>query len=217
MNKLYDLFLRCNNAKYIHTDNDGDYCVERDNDILYIFFQPSASKIDWKNNFDFPAIPYKHMGVKWKCHRGFLRVWKSIEPYLAPYISDMTVSKIYIVGYSMGAALASLCHEYVWYNRPDLRENSLEGFGYGCPRVFWGHMNKQLKQRWKHFHPIRNCNDLITHLPPRIFGYKHVNKVFTLSGKKNKTRHTAICGINSHYPDNYQYNLEKETYENIHK
>ena len=87
--------------------------------------------MDWKNNFDFPAKPYKDMEVNWSCHRGFLRVWKSIEPYLEEVINDMTISQIYIVGYSHGAAIASLCHEYVWYHRPDLRDNGLEGFGFG--------------------------------------------------------------------------------------
>ena len=137
MTDLKALFNRCLNAKYKHVENDGDYALEREGDSLYILFECSNGKVDWKNNFDFPAKPYKDMEITWSCHRGFLKVWKSIEPYIANAITDPTVKKITIVGYSHGAAIASLCHEYVWYNRPDLREGNLEGFGFGCPKVYW--------------------------------------------------------------------------------
>ena len=167
--------------------------------------------MDWKNNFDFPTKPYKDMEVSWSCHRGFLRVWKSIEPYLEEVINDMTISQIYVVGYSHGAAIASLCHEYVWYHRPDLRDNGLEGFGFGCPRVYWGFMKKSLKERWKHFHPVRNCSDIVTYAPPAWLGYIHVNKVYKLKNKIVKYRHGKnIKSVDSHYEDNYIYSLEQE-------
>ena len=66
MSELYKLYKRCLNAKFIHTENDGDYAVEREGDVLYILFQETSTKTDWKNNFDFPAIPYKDMDIKWR-------------------------------------------------------------------------------------------------------------------------------------------------------
>lgn len=216
MSELYKLYKRCLTANFTHTENDGDYAVEREGDVLYILFQETSTKTDWKNNFDFPARPYKDMDIKWRCHRGFLRVWKSIKPYLKDVIADSTVKQIYVIGYSMGAALATFCHEYVWFNRPDLRENGLEGFGFGCPRVYFGRMKKALKERWEHFHPIRNCNDLVTHVPPAIFGFRHVNKVFKLTNKVLKQKDTKFSFINAHYPQNYLFSLELENDQNIH-
>lgn len=216
MDRLYDLYRECLRAQFTHTENDGDFALKRDGDLLCIFFQETSTKTDWKNNFDFPATPYKDMDIKWKCHRGFLRVWKSIKPYLKDAIADRTIKQIYIVGYSMGAALATFCHEYVWFNRPDLRENGLEGFGFGCPRVYFGRVKKALKERWKHFHPIRNCNDLVTHVPPAIFGFRHVNKVHKLSNTVIETRYTKFKCINAHYPQNYLFSLELEDDEAIH-
>ena len=96
MKKLVDLFTKCLIANYIHTENDGDYALEEDNDTLIILFQCTNSKIDWKNNFDFPAVPYKDMDIKWRCHRGFLRVWKSIKPYIKEAVMNPKYKHIII-------------------------------------------------------------------------------------------------------------------------
>ena len=212
---LREMFDRCVYIPYTHVENDGDYALEKKDETLYIYFQCSYQKEDWKNNFDFPARPYNDMGIKWYAHRGFLRVWKSIKPYIKDAVADETVKKIFVIGYSHGAAIASLAHEYVWFNRPDLRENGLEGYGFGCPKVYWGFMKKELKERWKHFHPIRNCGDLVTHMPPAIFGFRHVNKIYKLKNKELKTRHVLLDCINAHYPDNYEYSLDQESPEDI--
>ena len=209
MDKLKSYFLRCLNAEYIATEEGGDYAVQREGDTLYLCFQGSVEKEDWKNNFNFPAKAYSDMGEKWYCHRGFLRVWKAIRPYVAPAVHDTTVKKVIVIGYSHGAALATLAHEYVWFEREDLRD-SLEGYGFGCPRCFWGFMKKALKERWKNFHPVRNMNDLITHLPPVIFGFRHVNKVVKVGKRwqykfdfKAKPFAKKFPCIRAHYPEEY--------------
>lgn len=214
MNKLEELYNKCLTAKYYRVENDGDIAFQRKGCTLYILFQWSNGKTDWRNNFDFPAKPYKDMGIPWKCHRGFLKVWKSIEPYVEQRIADPLIRKIFVVGYSHGAALATLCHEYVWFHRPDLREDGLWGYGFGCPRCYWGFkVKKSLKERWKTFYPIRNCNDIVTHVPPKLFGFVHVNKVFKLTNKTLGTRHTKLKCVDAHYQDNYIYSLEKEADE----
>lgn len=208
--KLADLYKRCINAKYTTVENKGDYAIEREGETLYLLFEGSDSFEDWKNNFSFPARPYSEMGVTWLCHKGFLKVWKSIKPYVQDAIMDQAVKHIVVIGYSHGAAIATLCHEYVWFNRPDLRDE-LEGYGFGSPRCFWGwFMSKKLKQRWENFHIIRNINDIVTHLPPFLFGFRHVNKVIKV-GKKGKIASdiTKISRVDAHMPDNYIYSLEE--------
>ena len=138
----------------------------------------------------------------WFAHRGFLRVWKEIEPSLAPEIADKSIEKIVLAGYSHGGALAMLCHEYVWYHRPELRER-LEGYGFGAPRVFWGIKTKALKERWTRFLVIRNLDDIITHLPPWILGYSHMGKVLKI-GKRG-----VYTPIQAHLAENILSELEK--------
>lgn len=91
MTDLKALFNKCLNANYKHVENGGDYALKREGDLLYILFECSNGKLDWKNNFDFPIKPYKDMGIKWYCHRGFLRVWKSIKPYLENVVDRKSV------------------------------------------------------------------------------------------------------------------------------
>lgn len=178
--KLYKLFYECINTKYEAVGCCANYALRREIDTLYIFFEKSVGATDWKSNFNFPVKAYG----KWFVHRGFLEVWKQIEPKISNYISDVNIKKIVITGYSHGAAMAVLCHEYVWFNRPDLR-NSLDGFGFGCPRVLWGVKTAEIKRRWERFTVIRNIDDIVTHVPPSMLGYFHVGKLLKI-GERGK-------------------------------
>lgn len=212
MKTLLELFQRCNNITYNHVEeHDGDFASEVEDGVLYIYFQKTNSKEDWKHNFAFAATPYKEMGHKWRCHSGFLKVWKSLKLYVKQ-ITDCylgndyqpeLVSHVVVCGYSHGAALAGLCHEWIWFHYPEWRDK-LVGYGFGCPRFYWGwfgYMSKELKERWKSFYPVRCSKDLVTHLPPAIFGYKHTNKLLKLEFVKHKS-------IESHYYSSYCEGLE---------
>ena len=190
----------CLSTTYTQVENAGDYAVERCGDILKIFFEWSDGAEDWKNNFNFPAKPYKHMDNLWFCHRGFLKVWKSIEPYLVDEISNTEVKKIQIVGYSHGAAIALLCYEYCIYHRPDCE---VHGVGFGCPRVFWGWIPKSVKERFKNFKVVRNGRDIVTHVPPALFGFRHISEVVKIGKKKSKGM------IDDHRPEEYILHLEE--------
>lgn len=198
---LYELFLQCIRIPYLKIGEDVNYAFRREADTLYLFFEASHGATDWKRNLDFPAKPYKRMGKTiWFAHSGFLQVWKEIEPMLTEMITDKTVKKIVITGYSHGAALAVLCHEYVWFRRPELRDTT-EGYGFGCPRVFWGIQTPNLKKRWEHFTVIRNIDDLVTHLPPVFMGYSHVGKMLKIGAKGKYT------AIEAHFPESIQKEL----------
>lgn len=199
---LLNLFDRVLNAKYTTIpESKASFCYEKKGDILYIFFEHSNGITDWKNNFDFPAKPYRDMENRWYVHRGFLRVWKSAKEYLKGQISNRSVREIVIVGYSHGAALALLCHEYCVFNRPDIA-NNIFGFGYGCPRVVHGCLRRKICQRFKHFYIIRNCRDIVTHLPPVLFGFRHVGNIIHIG------EHADYGPIDSHRQENYHAQLE---------
>lgn len=199
--KLHELFACCIAVSYSEVGSSSNYAARRVGHTLYLFFEDSDGEIDWKRNLNFPAKAYKRTGDStWFAHRGFLRVWKEIEPSLVNEITDKTVEKIVIAGYSHGAAVAVLCHEYVWYHRPDLR-NAIEGYGFGCPRVFWGMKTPNLKRRWARFTVIRNVDDLVTHLPPVFLGYSHVGALLEI-GEKGK-----YSAIDAHRAENIQKEL----------
>lgn len=199
MNQLYAKFLCCLAAEYTTVENEGDFAVVRNGEALTIFFEWSDGRTDWINNFTFPAKPYRDMKNLWFCHRGFLKVWKAIEPHVSGYILDKDVKKIDIVGYSHGGAVAQLCYEYVKFNRPDVKAT---GVGFGAPRVFWGIAKKAVRERFKGFVVVRNGHDLITHLPPVLFGFRHVGEIKKI-GK-------SAGLIKDHYPERYTEALKEE-------
>lgn len=195
---LYNKFMACILIDYKHVENDGSYAFRRNGNALNLYFQHSNGGTDWKNNFDFPAKPYRDMEHKWYCHRGFLKVWKSIEPYIADMINDPTIKNIEIAGYSHGAAIAAMCYEYVKYNRPDV---TVSGVGFGAPRVLWGFASKAVLDRFKGFVVVRNSKDIVTHVPPAFFGFRHVGEVLKIGGKSKGL-------INDHRPENYVEGLD---------
>ncbi len=183
---LYQLFYECINIKYSAVGCCANYALRREGGTLYIFFEKSVEAADWIRNFDFPCRVYK----KFHVHKGFLQVWELIEPKIRAFILDLSVEKVIIAGYSHGAAIAVLCHEYVWYNRPDLREK-IDSFGFGCPRVMWGIKNEDIKRRFERFTVVRNIDDIVTHLPPAALGYFHVGKLVKIGEKGRYTRFEA--------------------------
>lgn len=201
---MLDLFNKVLQAQYIHTTEDGDYAISVDDTTIYLLFQWSHSHMDWVSNFDFPIKAYKNGNDKWRVHRGFLRVWKAmrdeIEKKVALIMQTVTVKEIICAGYSHGAAIALLATEDMAYLYGVSR---VRGYGFGCPRVVWGKVPKAVKDRLQNFHAIRNIPDLVTHLPPVLFGYRHVN--LTRIGKTGKYR-----PIQAHYPKSYQAELAEK-------
>lgn len=196
---LYKAMCECLGADYKTVENAGDYAIKREGDTLKIFFEWSDGAEDWKNNFDFPIKPYRHMINLWFCHRGFLKVWKSIEPYIEKEVFDLDIKKINIVGYSHGAAMALLCYEYCIFHRPDCE---VKGVGFGCPRVFWGFVPKRVKERFKNFKVVRNGKDIVTHVPPAFFGFRHISEVVEVGKDDSKGL------IDDHRPGNYLNHLK---------
>ena len=202
MYSLIELFNKVNGGvPYITADNDVQYCTIRENDVLYIYLAPSNSELDWKHNFMFGKRPYKDMKIPYKVHRGFLKCWKTIEDIIIDIIHDITIRSIIIVGYSHGGALAMLCHECCWFHRPDIRKY-IYGISFEGPRVYASFfVKKQLKERWKNFINFRNRNDIVTHVPPVLFGYTHVGRII-------KIKHKDWYGcVKAHYPSHVRQAL----------
>ena len=200
---LKELYEKILNARYIHIDQEtASYIYGIEGNTLYILFEWSNGKTDWFNNFDFPARPYRDMHDKWYAHRGFMRVWKVIEPNIKDVICDQTIKKIIIGGYSHGAAIALLCHEYCKFNRPDA---DISGYGYGCPRVVWGFLRKAVKKRFEGFTVIRNGRDIVTFVPPAILGYRHIGNLIEIG------KDADYNPIDAHRPENYIKELSDES------
>lgn len=201
---LKELFWHCLNAKYIKVGEDGDYAVERHGDTLLLLFQWSRGKRDWQNNLDFPAKPYCRMDDLWFCHRGFLRVWKSMRDSVERLVARTLdaapeIRKISCVGFSHGAALSVFATEDMAYLYGE--RLTVNGYGFGCPRVLWGLVPMAVKKRFEHFLVIRNVPDIVTHLPPSALGFRHVGSILEIGVGE------GYAPIAAHYPEAYRKSL----------
>jgi hypothetical protein len=203
---LKELFEKCLYANYTHTDNDGDYAISLDDDTIYILFECSDDKGDWKNNFDFPATPYKQMDKKWYCHRGFLAVWKAMRDEVKQKVAELVKShpdakNIVCVGYSHGGPLSVLATEDMEYSYGET--HAVKGYGFGAPRVIWGIMPKSVKYRLRNFYTVRNIPDIVTHVPPKILGFRDAGTMIEI-GAPDKYN-----PIEAHFPVSYLNELDK--------
>lgn len=201
MLSYYSLFLLCRQARYLDASNGASFAVLTRDGTLYILFQQSVGLTDWQNNLDFPAAPYRNMETDWRCHRGFLRVWRSVQPYIDEILQLTGYVNVTTAGYSHGGALAVLCHEYIWFRYPGLRSR-LRGAGFGAPRVVWCRAGcRRIAPRWETFTVIRNLDDAVTYLPPALLGYRHMGHLLEIG---RKGRYTPI---DAHRPEAYLFSL----------
>lgn len=164
-----------------------------------LYFQQSNSNSDWKYNFSFPAIPYKNMEELFFVHRGFKKLWKEIRDEINKLDFDT------IVGYSHGGALATLAHEDYLF-RKGVQPKT---YVFGCPRILWFPF-KGIRERFSNITYIKNPLDIVTKIPPAIFGYRRVyGELISLKGNSKKPLDTKLLlWITGHTPEDYIQRLE---------
>ena len=154
--------------------DDTQYLIHETEDEYVIAFYGSNSKADWKNNFAFRKKPYKNMPVPFSAHRGFLKAWKLINDHFISLVKDVS-KPITVIGHSYGGAIATLCMEDLWFNYPEKRAG-LKLITYGSPRIIGWKNYRRIKDRWENSTIYSNRIDLVSCLPPFMFGYRHVKK-----------------------------------------
>jgi predicted lipase len=163
---------------------DTEYYIKILDNVAFISFQGSTSKLDWKQNLDFLQVPYKRMPKKFRVHRGFLNKYKSVRNEIFQKIEQ--VDSVKISGFSQGGALASLLHEDIAFNYPG---KLLSTVIFSSPRVFsWFTPSN----RFRNLLSIRLNRDIITILPFFLFGYKHVGQIKSVNRKGEKIKNRIL-------------------------
>lgn len=200
---LQELFHKC--AYEIKYDTIGDSVnykfIEQDNgETLYIFFQGSNSITDWVENFFFTKRLYK----EFKVHRGFYHAYSQVRDIMLNMIYYHDYKKIIIVGYSHGGALSQLAHEDIVYHFPNI---SVYTFAFESPRCL--KVKKKYRERWKNLTVIRNGSDIVTHMPPKIFGYTDLGTMIKIKGDISLVDKKIPKCVKYHYPQVVEDGLKK--------
>jgi len=193
-------------AEVIDDRVTGVQCfIRRRGDTLTVAFRGSDSKKDWQTNLTFGLwkVPWETISGS-RVHRGFAEAYRM--PQIRLRILSLivpSVHRVVVCGHSLGAALAVLC-------AADVKKNfsavSVEAYLFGCPRVGNRAFCEDYNRAVPHTLRVENGNDIVTKLPLRIMGYRHVGQVLRIGRK----RLPVIVSVNDHRPENYINEMKKD-------
>ncbi|MFD2614129.1 lipase family protein [Paenibacillus gansuensis] len=174
---------------------------ESDREII-VAFRGTESIQDWV--YDSMAVqqPFPYLADGGWTHKGFTRIYASARESLMKVLERLSARKrIWITGYSMGGALATLCAldvaAHTKHKHPKL-------YTFGSPRVGNPEFVNAFNQRIKVSRRMANSSDPVTKLPPRYYEsisagrayiYEHVKGLIPVSFRKGLSLNHAL----SHY------------------
>jgi len=130
---------------------------------------------------DLKTLPVKSETVSY-VHKGFKHEVDKLWPRVLEDITRTvnTDKKLWFCGHSLGAAMATIMASRCFYET-SIR-NPEELYTYGSPRVGFPKYVKALgvvHHRWK------NNNDIVTSVPPCLFGFRHDGELHYLNAYGN--------------------------------
>lgn len=174
-----ELFLAIKYGQYKTAGLDVQYKIELDEPSkkIYLLFQSSQSKTDWKINFTFPAKVYKRQKNKFLVHYGYVKAWRSCNDTIIKELESVFIKHpdytIVVSGWSYGGAISVLAAEDIRFRlgiKPEL-------ITYGAPKILYFNFTKKYFLSCVSFCvQFAQYNDLVPHLPPAFYIH-HINKM----------------------------------------
>lgn len=194
---ILDFFKTCNVGPWKEIGIKTNYRIEKTSEYsARVYFQCSASVVDWVVNILFKPIIYKQSPVPWRVSLGFATVWHKCRDKIMTELDGYSI--VEIVGYSHGAVLASLLHEDLVYSR-GIRPHTIT---FGGPRFCW-FLPEEVKTRFSDIKRYFVKGDLVTHLPPFCFGFDHIGTTCQVGPESNK------ISWKHHRPEEYELALSE--------
>jgi triacylglycerol lipase len=166
---------------------DTQCFVAGDRRKIIIAFRGTEDKInDWGINLQISKNEWPEENPIGRVHSGFQEALEEVWPDIKSEINSLRNNNqtIWITGHSLGGALATLATAALKFSNLNLDINGL--YTFGQPRVgdheFARNFNEKFKK--KSFRLVNN-NDVVTRVPPQLFGYSHIGslKYFDTDGK----------------------------------
>ncbi|MCM8525394.1 MAG: lipase family protein [Lentisphaeraceae bacterium] len=135
------------------------YAVKIDNTV-FLIFQGSCSREDAFLDANF--FPKKE--ESFAMHRGFSKAFSYLWPQIETFVNELKDEKLIIAGHSLGGALAYIASTRVRFHSV---------YTFGAPRVSFGNSDHSQKNIFR----FVNCSDIVSTLPPAVFGFRHAGKM----------------------------------------
>ncbi|WP_218563860.1 lipase family protein [Marinospirillum perlucidum] len=167
--------------RYFFSDPETDtqaFLVGDARKIILAFRGTEGKLADWATDARIFKRQWTQAQPLGAVHRGFYSALSSLWEALEEEVAHLRTNNqsLWITGHSLGGALASLAAATFELQHPQQGVNGV--YTFGQPRIadqeFSQNYNKLLKER--SFRCVNN-NDVVTRVPPQIFGYSHVGKL----------------------------------------
>lgn len=173
--KPNELFCKMWDAPYKHeTKYSGSWALWQENTILYVSFQQTVQKQDWKQNFKIWSKKLPLNGKSIKIHAGFYQQFYEVYPVVALALTDYLhchkeIARVTFCGWSQGAVLASLCFRaltpVITKTRPELNVNCVL---FGMPNFIKKESVADYNAAGDKAVEFRHQRDIFTYLPRRF-------------------------------------------------
>ncbi len=185
--KLLGFDLARDNYYFADAETNTEAFVVGDNNKIIVAFRGTEGKIaDWATDAKLLKEAWTDKNPLGQVHNGFngalSGVWDAV---LSEILALRTNNQsIWFTGHSLGAALATLAAATLCLQHAGVKINGV--YTFGQPRLgdyeFAKNYNAALKNIT--FRCVNN-NDVVTRVPPQIFGYSHVGRLmyFDTEGK----------------------------------
>ncbi|RUS31125.1 Alpha/Beta hydrolase protein [Jimgerdemannia flammicorona] len=142
---------------------------------IYVAFRGSANIQSFIQDAEFLQTNYPPVSGA-KVHQGFLESHQEARDIVYNAVVDQMNKyqgyTIYVVGHSLGGALAIL-QALDFNQRAGYDKSNMVVYTYGEPRVGNPAFSSYADSLSLKYYRTVNQNDIVSHLPPQSFGYKH--------------------------------------------
>lgn len=173
--KADELFCKMWDAPYVHGTKYSGSCAHWiEDNTLYITFQQTVQKQDWKQNFKVKSHKYKNTRYKGtRIHLGFFQQYNEIFYDVLKETwnildNNKSINNIVVCGWSQGAVLAYLFYQDLQISITDAntKKYSHKCIVYGMPNF----IKKSSEKKWNEIVcgtiiEFQNSCDLFTYLP----------------------------------------------------
>ena len=187
--------------KRIEIEETNAACsIYRNRNNVIVTFEGADSKRDLLVIMKFLKTKEVVGDIEFNAHAGFLKSYKSLHTEIVHTLNKIgKITHLHLTGHSMGG---SLCDIAFLYLHDKYKNISIHTFA--AARVTNSNAAKYIEANAAEYKRFVIKGDLVSKLPPRIFGYRHTSEEIKLDRITSKIISTHFyLAINNHSVLNY--------------
>ncbi|RUP46907.1 Alpha/Beta hydrolase protein [Jimgerdemannia flammicorona] len=149
--------------------NDGSKAI-------YVTYRGSSNLVNFIYDLQFSFDDYSPAKNGARVHSGFLASYRDARDIVYNTVVDQMAKHpgytLYMIGHSLGSAVAVL-QTLDFYNNAGYNNRNMIIYTFGQPRIGNPAFASYVDSLGLSFHRTINQNDIVPHVPPMLFGYKH--------------------------------------------